>query len=252
MKTFFGIPVLLLGTLFLLQQNGNKSSTVKTPGIPAISVVDVQPINSSGDVVYLTCAPKTAGGNNSALLSVYFKIKNNEGKQLVLKKIEYQYSSSGTSKVFSFSPNKDNTNELINNGATFKWQNSRGYNELGNVIEINGTIPPQINIRLYFDGYDSPYVITKNIKAHINAAAYSFPGKEADLGINEFWYAEASHGGGTQVFSYDMVLVGGMKKLKNGVLNIPGRLVIRMKISVVLAGRYMLLQMAKWLNSTIS
>jgi Bacterial tandem repeat domain 1/Peptidase family M23 len=222
MKALFGIPVLLLGTLFFLQQSRSKSEPIKSSGIPDISVVDVQPINSSGDVVYLTCAPETAGGNNSALLSVYFKIKNNEGKQLTLKKIEYQYTTNGTSKVFPFSPGKDNSNETINNGATFNWQNKRGYNELGNVIEINGSLPSQINIRLYFDGYDSPYVITKNIKAHVNAAAYSFPGKESDLGINEYWYGEASHGGGPQVFSYDIVMVGWDEKSKKWSTKYPG------------------------------
>lgn len=222
MKAYINLPALLLGSLFLFHPNRREEVRQQKLGTPVISVLEVQPVNSNGDVVYLACAPKTAGGNTGALVSVWFNIKNNEGKQLVLKKIEYQYSTNGTSKVFSFSPNKDNSSELINNGATFKWQNSRAYNELGNVIEINGAIPSQINIRLYFDGYDSPFVITKNIKAHVNAAAYSFPGKEADLGINEYWYGEASHGGGSQVFSYDLVLVGWDEKTKKWSTKYPG------------------------------
>ena len=38
--------------------------------------------------------------------------------------------------------------------------------------------------------------------------AYDFPGKNEDLLMNEYWYADASHGGGTQVFAYDMIVCG--------------------------------------------
>lgn len=208
MKPLFALPVFLVMGIIYPGSNHQPVSVNKTPASPNITLVEVQPRNANGDIVYLTCAPPNGAGSISALLSVWCKVKNNESKSVTLTKVEYQFNNGGTSKVFPFPPNKDGTKETIAAGKTGVFQNSRAYNELGKVIPVSFPFPSSISIRLYFEGYNEPVVFNKTLKAHVNATSYAFPAKESDLNINEYWYGRAAHGGGSQVFAYDIVMIG--------------------------------------------
>ncbi|MEO8111729.1 MAG: peptidoglycan DD-metalloendopeptidase family protein, partial [Ginsengibacter sp.] len=181
---------------------------------PSIELVQVWPVDNSGNIVYLTSGPKSSAGSISALLSAKFKITNKENKTLTLNKIEYGCSGNGNNKKFSFTPNKDNASENIAASKPFSWQNSRDYHKPGDVIELSFPFPNQLTIKLYFDGFTTPFTITKSLKPYINEAVYSFPGKQKDLGYGEYWFADASHGGGSQVFSYDITIKAWDEKSK--------------------------------------
>ena len=198
-------------TINTFNQPLNKFATV-----PNISFLGIQPINATGDVVYLTCAPKTSKGSTAALVSVMFTIKNNEAKSVRLNKITYEFSGNKKNISKSFSPDADGK-DTITSGKTYTWQNKRDYHELGDVFEIDSPYPDQLVLKFYFDDFDQPFVVTNKLKGYLNGVegnAYPFPGKDEDLLMNEYWYADAGHGGGDQVFAYDMTVAGWDEKEK--------------------------------------
>ncbi len=69
-----------------------------TAAAPAIDLVQVWPVDNSGNIVYLTSGPESSAGSISALLSVKFKITNKESKTLTVNKIEYGCSGNGINK----------------------------------------------------------------------------------------------------------------------------------------------------------
>lgn len=223
MKTTYLFPFVFLAFLWLLQPRQTITVNPNRSAVPAVVLQDVRPTNNNGDIVYLTCAPDSKDGALSGLLSAWFKIKNNEGKSVTLEKIEYRFDNKGTSKVFSFSPTKENTKQVIGAGQTFSFQNSRAYNEIGKVIPVSFPFPTSMEIRLHFEGYDTPVTFTKPLKAHASTNSYAFPGKESDLGVNEYWYGDAGHGGGSQVFAYDIVMIGWDAETEKWSTKYPGK-----------------------------
>jgi len=186
------------------------SKNYKYAAAPAVSLVSLDPLNTSGDVIYLTCAPITSKGSTEALISMMMEIKNNESKQLLLDKITIECKGNGNNISRTLQPDEDGK-DTIKAGKTYEWQNSRKYHELGDVIKLKAPFPTQIVIKFFFDDYDDPFTITKNLKAYQNNTpgnAYDFPAKDENLLMNEYWYGDAGHGGGGQVFAYDMVVAG--------------------------------------------
>lgn len=192
---------------------------------PNIEVLEVMPTNDAGDAVYLTMAPVTSKGTISSLVSVRFKIKNKESKEIILNKIVYECTGNGKNVVKTFFPD-DDKKDTIGAGKTYNVQNSREYHELGDVFQINFPFATQLKAKLYFDGFTDPYIITKPLKGYLNQApgnAYDFPAKTSDLLMNEYWYADAAHGGGGQVFAYDAVVVGWDEENKKWSSKLPGQ-----------------------------
>lgn len=223
MRKILIVPAFLLVTTvnLFLGKKPHHDPAAGNNAAPNFEVLDVQPA-SNGDVVYLTCAPRSSKGSISALLSVWFKIKNKEGQKLNLSKVVYSWSGNNNNgeKVFTGDAVKDKS---VGANSSLSWQNSRTYHELGNVIELTFPFPKQLSIKVYFEGFTSPYVISRTLKAHTNSAAYIFPAKEADLGLNEYWYGDAAHGGGSQVFSYDIVAIGWDSEAKKWSEKYPGK-----------------------------
>jgi hypothetical protein len=214
MKSLFILPVVLLAAVMnlFIAETGNPDTAIRyaTPVAPSIEIKDVQPANGSGDIIYLTAAPTTSKGSVSMLLSAVFTIKNNESKTVYLNKIVYECTGNNKNIVRNFLPDY-NDKDTIGAGKSYGWQNSRKYHELGNVIQVFFPFPNKLKIKLYFDGYADPVVIEKTLKGFVNQVAgggYPFPAKDEDLLMNEYWYADAGHGGGGQVFAYDAVVAG--------------------------------------------
>jgi len=214
MKKLYVLPVLvLLGSIGMLNRylpaarvanTGNK-----TTAAPSISLVSIAPTNSTGDIVYLTCAPITSKHSTEALVSVYAEIRNNEDKSIVLDKVTIECKGNGKNISKTIQPGSGNV--TIGKGKVYEWQNSREYHELGDVIKFASPFPTQVVLKFYFTGYTDPYTSTRNLKGYLNSApgnAYAFPAKDENLLMNEYWYADAGHGGGGQVFAYDMVVAG--------------------------------------------
>jgi hypothetical protein len=208
MKSLFLIPV-----IFLSDANPKLYNTIETPRtakVPNISLQDIQPVNVSGQVLYLSCASLSTGDNETAQLSVMATIKNNEATDLRLEKVIIECSG-GSQSVSRTYPSAERRGTLIKSKDNYTWQNKRDYHELGDVIMLIPPYPTGIKIKFYFDNFSDPFIVAKALTGYLNASlenAYGFPGKDEDLLMNEFWYGDASHAGGAQVFAYDMIVVG--------------------------------------------
>lgn len=218
MKTFIHFLFPITGILCALSVAGPVSNDVQisrtdnTNAAPNIELTDVQPIDKSGNVVYLTSAPKASGEKETALLSVYLKMKNKEGKTVKVEKVTYTIGN--IIRQYTGATLKDNIKggEITwNSNESLVWQNNRGYHELGSVIKLTVPFPKSVSIKIYVEGNSTPYVISKNLKRYLNdlpGNAYAFPAKEKDMGYGEYWNGAATHGGGSQVFAYDLGVKG--------------------------------------------
>jgi murein DD-endopeptidase MepM/ murein hydrolase activator NlpD len=210
MKTFFALPVILSILVFSGQSNLMKEKDAA----PNIEVMDVNPVDASGSILYLSCAAKTSKDQPTAQLSASFKIKNKEAKPLTLKSIAYTWTSAGKANVRIMVMDIDDETKkefVIPANSTFSWQNSRDYHDIDNAVFFSAPFPTSLSIRLVFEGHNEPFVINKSLKIYANqvaGGAYSFPGRESDLKEGEYWYAYGGHGGGSQFYAYDFKAIG--------------------------------------------
>lgn len=221
MKILFVIPlVLIITALSFSPDKTENEKPIISNAAPNIELLEMSPVDAANNIYYLFCAPRTSNSQQSAQLSVRFKIKNKESKSLTLTGITYIYYVIGKPVVKSMALNyKDLSKKeaVILAGDPFEFQNSRGYHKVDNALLIEGPIPSFVSIRLSFKGYSTPYIITRNIRPYFNevtGGAYSFSGRESDLGMNEYWYGYGGHGGGSQFFAYDIKAIGWDEKKK--------------------------------------
>lgn len=220
MKTAFLIPfVVVLISIGSNYSAPTKQLTTNSPELskaPNVSLEGLQPLSPSGQIVYLSCASPTSKENETALLSILATIKNNEAVDLRLEKVIIECSG-GSQNISRTFESKDRGGTVIKSKKTLPWQNDRGYHEMGDVIMLIPPYPTWIKIKFYFVNFSDPFIVSKTLANYQNANpgnAYGFPGKDEDLLMNEYWYADAAHGGGGQVFAYDMIVCGWDEKEK--------------------------------------
>jgi murein DD-endopeptidase MepM/ murein hydrolase activator NlpD len=174
------------------------------------SVEEIMPLNNQGEVVYLTIAPENKNNKLSSLLSVRITIKNKSKEAKTLERVEFECTGNGVNISKSFQPDSKG-NVVINADKKFTFQNNRKYHELGDVIKINNPFPSQLKVKFFFSELNQPYVVTRTLSRYQNftkGGAYALPVKNKDLLMDEYWQTDASHGGGGQVFAYDMSVKG--------------------------------------------
>jgi murein DD-endopeptidase MepM/ murein hydrolase activator NlpD len=226
-KQFF-LLALLVSLAFSFKKPVLQSSRL-IPGAPAIELVEVQPSDAGGNLFFMSCAAKTSADKSSAQLSAKFTIRNKETRALVLKSITYSYQKNGIAVLKLMTPDIDDNSVksfTINKGASFSWQNSRDYHDVDNAVFFDTPYPPSIQIRLLFDGYTDPFIITRNLKIYSNNTsgnAYGFPGRLSHLKEGEYWYAYGGHGGGGQFYAYDFKVEGWDSKAKKWSNVFPGK-----------------------------
>ncbi len=223
------ISLLAAGVYMPLHPDSNlvsKKSTLNAAA-PSMDLVDIQPVNSSGDVVYLACAPRTSHDKATAQLSVWFKIKNKEAKTINVTGISYSYTNNGQTVLKLFKPDPDKDGSVaVGAGKEFSWQNSRDYHEVDDAVFFNIPFPSSLTIKVSVEGFNSPYVINKPLKAYANQTpgnSYAFPGQEQDLRYGEYWYSYGGHGGGSQFFAYDFKVIGWDDENKKWDWKFPGK-----------------------------
>jgi murein DD-endopeptidase MepM/ murein hydrolase activator NlpD len=195
---------------------------------PSMQVIDVKPTDGADNLYFLACAARTSSGQPTGQLSASFKVKNNEPGPVTLTSIAYTYVSNGKTVVKIMTPDiNDSTRKefVIQPGSTFSWQNSRDYHQVDNALLFESPFPSSLSIRLVFKGFNEPFVITRNLKSYVNqetGGAYSFPGKESDLRVNEYWYSYGGHGGGSQFYAYDFKAIGWDDEKKQWTGTFPG------------------------------
>lgn len=152
-------------------------------------------------VLYHPVAAWVSNQQGKAQLSLQIWVKNKEAKVITWQKVRFEYTQGGAakSKEMTFS-------KAINPNAWDGFQNSRDYHQEGDVVYIDAPIPASVTIKLYFKEFVSPVTMTKTLKPYTQG--FNMPFRAYDLQPNEVWESASTHGGGSQVFAYDMGVQG--------------------------------------------
>ncbi|MBL8008318.1 MAG: peptidoglycan DD-metalloendopeptidase family protein [Ignavibacteria bacterium] len=142
-----------------------------------------------------------------AQLSVLAFIYNKGTKSIDLDEMELEYKLNGqTVKTEVYLPSDQMVIDPWYVGA---WQNSRDYHEPGDIAFLEAPFPDKVTVKFHFKGYSDPLSVTKNLIPY--NLALSLPFKASDFGKDEYVTGYSMHGGGEQVFAYDV----GVQKYEN-------------------------------------
>src|SRR5690606_23290886 len=135
-----------------------------------------------------------------AQLSIRTTIYNKGSEKVDLDKVVLEYKNgNSTVKKDVYLP----SDQLeIASGYSAIWQNSREYHESGDVVFLESPYPNKVKLSFHFKNYGGSLSVTKNLKPYGHALA--FPFAKADFGDDEFVSGYSMHGGGKQVFAYDL------------------------------------------------
>ncbi len=136
-----------------------------------------------------------------AQLSIAAIVWNSGSKTVDLDKVVLEYKKGNqTIKQDVFLPADQ---LVIDPGYGWTWQNSRPYHEKGDVVFLDSPYPDKVTLSFYFKTFAStPVSATKNIKPYTQGL--SLPFKASDFGTDEYVTGYSMHGGGDQVFAYDL------------------------------------------------
>ena len=179
----------------------------------------VQP-SEAGAVVYLSLAPKVNGAPRSGHLALKLSIKNNEAKPVQVSTLTLSFIGSPAATSVTIEVTVGVTDPatkkfeqkplIIGAGATGIWFFQPAHN-----ITLPVPGPTQIRLALACVGFSEPLQLIMPLKAHqspVAGGAYDFPAKARDFRVGEYWSgrgeAHASAGDGSQLFAYDMGVVG--------------------------------------------
>jgi hypothetical protein len=172
---------------------------------PNVSVVFDQQENST--LLYHPVAAWTGSQASKAQLSLMIWVKNFESAPIFWNKVEYVYVQNNIVKTKTFNLSMAGITPNTWQG----WQNGRDYHQVGDVLYLDAPIPTVITVKLYFNGYSTPVVFNKALAPY--SQKYAMPFRAFDLAPNEVWEGGSTHGGGSQVFAYDLTVYG----FENGV-----------------------------------
>lgn len=181
--------------------------------IPDIDVV-VYPAGTSAtqrQLQYLELAPADNALAPVCALPLQIWIRNKQAASLHLEKIEADFSDPTLNKVLPVSI------DIGPGGAAAFYATNSQY------IILPSPPPSPFTLKLFFTGITEPW--TDSVFFIPFTSTYQFPGKHADLGIDEFWSGKgAAHaGGGDQIFHYDLGIMGFDPGLDQWSLFYPGK-----------------------------
>ncbi len=165
--------------------------------------VSIEP--KDGDfLVYHPTPGFHSSDERKAQISLIAYLHNLESNTVDLDKVTIEYLSNNQNVVKSVTLPADKL--MIGTNATKGWQNSRDYHVWGDVVYLNAPFPTQVKIKFFFKNFAGPVTVTKKLKPF--GEGFHLPFKAADLRSNEYWSSYSMHGGGGQVFAYDMGVEG--------------------------------------------
>lgn len=191
---------------------GKIESSSPDNAAPSVDVIfDQQEGNA---LLYETVAAWTGGQAGKAQVSLLMWVKNKQSSSITWNKVVFEYVQGGVAQTQTFNFSM----AAIASNAWQGWQNSRDYHQVGDVLYLNAPLPSSLTVKFYFSGYSTPVIFTKSLAPY--SKTYGMPFRAFDLAPNEVWEGASTHGGGSQVFAYDMNVQG----LENGVWtwNLPG------------------------------
>lgn len=147
-------------------------------------------------LVYHPVAGWTSEDKPDAQLSVLMYIKNQESKTLTLQKVTFEYN--GKTQTFSL----ESPGLAVPANTQKVWQNGREYHKVGQVLYFESGIPSSLAIKLFFQEFAQPASTTVKLKPYHQS--FALPIRSKDLRTDEYWESASTHGGGSQVFAYDM------------------------------------------------
>lgn len=167
---------------------------------PTVEVVFDQ--QEGGALLYETVAAWTGSQAGKAQISLRIWVKNKQANNINWNKAVFEYTQNGMlkSKTFNF------ILDPIAPNSWRAWQNSRDYHEVGDVLYLDAPIPANLTVKLYFSGYSDPVTFTKPLVPYTKT--FDLPFRAFDLAPNEVWQGGSTHGGGSQVFAYDLSVQG--------------------------------------------
>ncbi|MEQ1675968.1 MAG: peptidoglycan DD-metalloendopeptidase family protein [Chitinophagaceae bacterium] len=177
--------------------------TLRIAGAPENVSVFIEP--KQGDAVaYLVEPGFSFYEPQKGQLSVYGCVSNTGTAQVDLDKVTIEYDKGNQKITKTIVLAADQLK--VDPGYTWCWQNGRDYHVNGDVIFLESPLPTEATFRFYFKNYLTPITITKKLQPY--NTGLTLPFKQADLRENEYWSSYAMHGGGDQVFAYDMGVSG--------------------------------------------
>lgn len=169
--------------------------------------VSFEPLEGE-DIVYHPTPGFTSQAPWQCQVSVRAYIHNQDSQSLDLDQVVFEYKLGGqVIKKTVFLPSDQLT---INANQVRSWQNSREYHENGDVIFIEAPFPTSLKISFKFKGFASSVSFTKKLKPY--PLSFAFPFDTSEFNENEFVTGYSMHGGGDQVFAYDL----GVNKYDSG------------------------------------
>jgi len=173
---------------------------------------------TEGGVVLFHPTPGfTSKEKQLAQLSIWVKIYNKGTETVDLDEVILEYKKGNTTvKKEVYLP----TDKLVIEPAhSANWQNSREYHENGDVVFLEAPFPTSVKLSFKFKNYSGALSVTKSLKPYEHALALPF--SKNDFGDEEYISGYSMHGGGSQVFAYDLVVDAYEDKAWRGVL--PGK-----------------------------
>jgi hypothetical protein len=179
-------------------------SKIESPSSPEnVPVINTSFDQQEGDaLLYETVAAWTGNQAGKAQVSLVIRVQNKQAVNITWNKVVLEYVQGGVTKSQPFPLSM---NPIAPN-AWQAWQNSRDYHQVGDVVYIDAPIPSAITIKLYFTNYSSPVTITKPLAPYTKT--FGMPLRAFDLASNEVMEGGSTHGGGNQVFAYDLGVYG--------------------------------------------
>ncbi len=158
-----------------------------------------------GDAVaYLLEPGFSSNETQKGQLSIVACIGNSGTSQVDLDKVTITYDKGNQSITKSINLPSDQLK--IDPNYTWCWQNNRDYHVPGDVVFFESPLPTEATFKFYFKNYSVPISVKKKLVPYSTGLVLPF--KKTDLKENEYWSSYAMHGGGDQVFAYDMGVSG--------------------------------------------
>jgi len=161
--------------------------------------ITLEPVEGD-NIVYHPTSGFTSLESPRAQLSVMAIIYNKGSISVDLDSVVFEYKKNNQTVEKEIYLPSDQL--IIDPWYAWAWQNSRPYHEYGDVIFLEQPFPDKLKISFHFKNYSDPITITKNLKPYSNALALPFNKK--DFGKDEYVTTYSMHGGGDQVFGYDI------------------------------------------------
>jgi hypothetical protein len=161
--------------------------------------IALQPLE--GDhLVYHQTPGFTSDGPRLAQLSVRAVLHNKGSETVDLDKVVIEYKQGNKAQKKEVYLPSDQL--IIEPWYAWVWQNNRGYHESGDVVFLEAPFPTKVTLSFFFKNYSDPIKINRNIKPYTEA--FAFPFNKKDFKDDEFVTGYSMHGGGDQVFAYDV------------------------------------------------